>query len=238
MNTRTRIRAAAAIMASAVTLAACGAGAKPVSSATHPSAAPTASAAPATTVAPTTTTTKPAPNLKAELLSLSQLPAGWSVASPPSKGGGGSTLGGCLPARRLSTTAKARAQVNYQGGSNGFPALQENIDYYSSAARATAAASAFQKALSGCHRFAYSSGGDPVTGTLGQMSMPTLGTGSAAYQIGLTVKTASLSVTFGMDLVAVRQGQTVASVRYEDFGTPSVAAFEHLAGLAAGKLAS
>lgn len=150
--------------------------------------------------------------LKAEALSLNDMPTGWSVDN--SSSGGTSNLGGCL--KSLATPSRipkglVRVQVKYVDES--VPALQENLISGKDARQR------FQKEvtiLNGCKSISFtSSDGTQVTGTVGAMSFPNVGASvpTNAFALNFTAK----GISIGADIVLFRVGQLFGDVLYEDF---------------------
>jgi hypothetical protein len=155
-----------------------------------------------------------------ELLSVSDLPAGWtSTPVNPSSSG---TF--CRFAANLKSLASGHAEADFANGN--FPVFDELIAGYSSPPTQVLAKAVSE--LDGCTTFKAEGG----TFTLGRMSLPQLGTASAAYQANGTVKGFNL----GLDLVFVQKGNRILGVFYGDLGTPDVAQVESFARLAAARL--
>jgi hypothetical protein len=162
---------------------------------------------------PTAAASATSNSLRSELLSLSQMPVGWSVEAP-SSGGGGSDAGSCLddtsammPRHVTPTTAFAAFQYGGQ-----LPLLAEVLVERRDAARA------FPHAMAGCKT--------------GQMSFPSFGDQSAAYALSLT--------NFSGFALFERRGSTIMllfELGSPIFGgAPSVNQFEHFARMAAAKV--
>jgi hypothetical protein len=198
------------------------------------STAPKNTAPPAahpSTSAPSTSATVPAPNLNAELLAVSDLPAGWSVvpssdsSSPAPK---------CLQNVKSDLKATSKAEATFADGSNGLPVLDEYLAYLPSNGRS--AMTVIRHVLSGCGHISVTSGGDTLAGTIGAMSFPAVGDQSSAYQMNLSATVSGLSITLGIDLVVFRKADTVAMIIYGDLGTPDIHALHPLVEDAAAKL--
>jgi uncharacterized lipoprotein YehR (DUF1307 family) len=178
-----------------------------------------------------TSATTPPPDLNAELLSISDLPAGWSVE--PSSGST-STTPQCLANIKTDVKATSKAEATFVGGSNGVPILDELLGY--EPGQAQSVMTFFSHALSGCGQISITSGGQTLTGTVGAMSFPAVADQSSAYQMNLSGTFSGVSLTFGIDLIAFRKADTVALILYGDLGTPDISALENFVQHAAAKL--
>lgn len=219
---------AAAVMA-AVSLASCSTGSKQASPSTATSKTTASSTAPASP-APTTA---PAPDLTSELLQVGDLPAGWSVDNSASSSS--SSEPKCISDAKPAAAPTAQAQAAFQDGSNGLPSLSEELAYLPG--KAVSALTAASTALASCKQATFTSGGYKFSGTFGQMSFPSIGQQSAAYQWNLSTVSSGLTITLGIDILVFRQGQTDGLLVYLDLGTPDLTAFESFARQAGTKLA-
>lgn len=129
--------------------------------------------------APTTATQSPAPNVQPLLLSISDLPSGWSVDNTPQ-----SASTSCYTNPLAQVTSKSYAHIYFaQGGS--LPALAEELGYYASGPSSFATIS---NTLNKCKTFTETGNGQVITGSMGPMSSPTYGDQSAAYDATLTIQ--------------------------------------------------
>jgi hypothetical protein len=155
---------------------------------------------------PATAVTKS--QIRAKVLSLSNMPTGWSVDN--SGGGTTSDIGGCLKGlEAIKKRAKGivRESVAYQDGT--VPLLQEIIE---AGPGAVARYRKFNAILLGCKAISFSASGSKVTGTVGAMSFPKVGDSSSAYAVNLTAQ----GVTAGLDLVLFKVGQFDGLLEYGD----------------------
>jgi hypothetical protein len=170
--------------------------------------------------------------IEAQLLSLSDLRAGWSVNNSPDTD---RTYPSCLlSAVSLSGVVGATATARFQGGSDGIPLLEEGIADIPGQARQFM--SAFDAVLGGCGRVTFQSGGDTFTGDTEALSFPKLGDQSEAYQMNLSTTTNGLSLTLGLDFVAIRKGDEVAVLYHMSLGTSDASQLQQFAQTAAAKL--
>jgi hypothetical protein len=146
------------------------------------------------------------PNVRSLLLSISDLPTGWTVDNSSNAAGSLS----CVPGS-LAHGAEADADASFERG-GGLPVLEESIGFFASAPPVFAVA---VKALNACKTFTTTGGGRSHRGTLGAMSFPSYGDQSAAYDANLTVQ--GLNVNEG--LVLVRKGGYIALVVLGDVGS-------------------
>lgn len=209
--------------------AACGSNA-PNSATTTPSAADASTKPPAAHAS--TSATPPAPDLTAELLSVSDLPAGWSVV--PSTDSSNSSTPKCLRALKTVAKATSKAETTFTDGSNGLPELDEFLVYLPGQGKK--AMKLVSQILAGCGQLSMTSGGQTLKGTLGAMSFPAVAEQSFAYQLNLSATVSGLSVTVGIDLIVFRKADTVAEILYGDLGTPDISVLQPIVWDAAAKL--
>jgi hypothetical protein len=198
--------------------------------------APADSNAPASTTPPvaqssTTPTAAPAPDLNAELLTISDLPAGWSVV--PSSGGS-SAAPRCLLHAQTGLKATSKAEATFADGSDGLPLLGEYLSYLPG--QGQSAMAFLSRRLSSCGHISLTSDGQALTGTMGAMSFPAVADQSSAYQMNLSASVSGLSITLGIDLIVFRKADTVAMILYGDLGTPDIQAVQRIVRHAAAKL--
>ncbi len=105
---------------------------------TPPKSSSSSPAAPASTPVVT-----PAPDLTSELLSLSDLPAGWSAVGSSDSG-----EPKCLDTVRSDLNAVSKAEATYVGGSSGVPDLEESLAYVPGKGQSDMLA--VSRVLSGC----------------------------------------------------------------------------------------
>ncbi|MDA8297412.1 MAG: hypothetical protein M0004_12650 [Actinomycetota bacterium] len=164
-------------------------------------------------------------DVKPMLLSVDQMPAGWSVTST---GGGGSATG-CVTPRLRGSKPYSTGSVAYQQGS-GPPEIEERLAAYSGPL-----AKKFAKVVStlaACRALTMPNGKRKVHAQLGQMSFPKMGNQSAAFALTASVR----GINLGADILMVRKGQIVLLLMELDLGTPSLSQFEHFAHLALAKV--
>lgn len=188
---------------------------------------------PSSTPGAAATTGSPTPNLQTQLLTVSDLPAGWSIDN---SGSSSSSTPACLKPLKGTNGGKGHVSANFQEGANGLPSLQEALTYFPGTAPQELAMLA--RTLNSCGEIKFSASGHTYTGTVGQLSVPTLGDQSEAYQLALTAKADGVTVTIGLDLLAIREGSTVIGLIYGDLGTPDIGQFQQLAIKAVAKVST
>jgi hypothetical protein len=159
------------------------------------------------------------------LLSIDQIPTGWSVVSSAG-GGGAGCLSNTLEPKGIKQTAKA--SVSFEDNGN-VPEVDEALATF------TNAKTGYKKIvanLMACKHFSGKSGGEKVTGTVGPMSFPHYGDASAAFAVSFTVQGAA----FGEDLLIVRKGNTVMGINEGDLAPVDVSQFQGFVQKAVAKL--
>jgi hypothetical protein len=147
--------------------------------------------------------------LSSELLSVTQMPSGWSTDVQT----GGSSPG-CLAHlfEPLGTKQTSSATVNFVYNGK-LPLVSEKLGTYSNVK------TAYKKivaTLAGCKRVTGVSGSQKVTGTVGKLKTPHYGDASAAYAVKLVIQGTSI----GNDIVIVRKGSVVMGM--EEANPPPV----------------
>jgi hypothetical protein len=175
---------------------------------------------------PAASTTAP-PDIQSLVLSISDLPTGWTEDNSPNNS---SSLSCEPPAMHNYIT---RADVTFdQGG--GLPVLIESLRYYNSATTSSATTSFAigVAALNACKTFTTTGSGTNYSGTLGAMSSPTYGDQSAAYNLNLTVQ----GLNFNEGFVVVRKGNYIALVILGDIGSLDSATLQGFVTRAVAKI--
>jgi len=161
--------------------------------------------------------------LKSKLITVSQLPSGWSVDNSSSSG---STNGGCFANTKHIETRGGDIDVSASFENGNLPDFTEEI------AGGRSLSSNFtkiKKYLNGCKKVSINDSGATYSGTVGAMSFPTVGSRSAAYQVSLSVK----GFTLGIDIVVFQVTASLGGVLlYDDLGQPDVGQLESFGRLA------
>jgi len=141
------------------------------------------------------------PKLSSELLSVNQMPSGWSIDVQS-----GGSAPGCL-ARLFEPKGvqqATHATVNFVYNGN-LPLISEKLGTYSNAA------TAYKKivaTLSDCTHVRGLSGSQKVTGTIGKLKMSSYRDASAAFEVKLDIQGTKIT----NDIVIVRKGGVVMGV--------------------------
>jgi hypothetical protein len=152
------------------------------------------------------------------------MPSGWSVDNSTSSSSGSIP---CLKSIKSPTRHQEKASVAYKDGS--LPAVQEVI---AAGQGVSASYTKLTHALANCQTFTYSSGGQKITGKVGPLSFPPVGSHSNAYAITLSVQ----GVNAGVDAVLFKSGGYVGAVLYESIGTPDLSQAEAFVNEAVSKV--
>jgi hypothetical protein len=139
--------------------------------------------------------------LSGQLLSVSQVPTGWSAASSAGDNGVG-CMENLLEPAGTKQTPKAQA---YFVGPDLLAVFDEKLATYSSATKTYRKIIA---TMTACKVVNAINKGHVVTGTAGAMSFPRYANASEAFALRLT----SLGVTLRCDYLLVRQGSVVAGI--------------------------
>jgi hypothetical protein len=164
------------------------------------------------------------PNPKTELLTVADLPAGWSTTTTSK-----STATGCGEVgKALEKGSRATARGTYDLAT--VPEVQEYIAAYATAAKAKASLAAITAELNGCTSYAVSGG----TVSVGPLSFPHYGTSSFAWSFSLTEK----GITVAQDVVIALKASQVILVSYANIGTPDRASAEAVTKKAVAKVSA
>lgn len=170
-----------------------------------------------------TTTTTPSPNVQPLLLSITDLPTGWSVDNTPQ-----SSSTSCYTNPLAQVSSRSYAHIDFaQGG--GLPELAEELGYYASGLSSFATIS---KTLNSCKTFTETSKGQVITGSMGVMSSPTYGDQSAAYDATLTIQ----GVDVNQGFVMVLRGNYITLVALGDIGSLDTPTLQGFVNQAVGKI--
>jgi hypothetical protein len=156
-----------------------------------------------------------APRLSAELLSVSQMPTGWSIDNS-SGGSGFGCLATILEPKGIKQTSHAGITFDVNGNT---PVLSEKLATYSNAR------TAYKKivaTLSSCKHVSGTSGGTKATGTVGQMSFPHYGNASAAFSVSLVIQ----GTAYGEDALIVRKANVIMGIVEADLPPVDVSQFQ------------
>jgi len=159
--------------------------------------------------------------LKKELLTLSQLPKDWLVASPSPI-----ELPGCkASAQPTKSTAQAIAHFDYKV-IEGFPEINEVLATYN---KVTVAFNTLTAGLAGCKHFTTVKHGKNIVVTITKISFKSYGDQSAAYKLSLSAA-GTAGVLFNGLMLVIRDGTTLLDLQDSNTsGGVSANVFESLA---------
>jgi hypothetical protein len=172
---------------------------------------------------------QPAPDLKAQLLTVADLPAGWSIGN--SNGGDNTSAPSCVQRFDSELHTNVKADASFVKGSD-FPVFAQSIGYFGSNATARSKFSAGAEIYNACTDVSFTSDGQKVTGSMAAMSFPKFGDQSQAWDMTFTVE----GTTLVLDLVLMQKGAELEQVSYGDFGTPDLNELRTWAKSAADKM--
>jgi hypothetical protein len=162
-------------------------------------------------------------NLKSKLITVSQLPSGWSVDN---SSGSGSSSGGCFANTKHIETRGGDVETSASFENGNLPDFTEEL------AGGRSLSSNFakiEKYLNNCKKASFTDSGTTYSATVGAMSFPTVGSRSAAYQVSFSIK----GFTVGIDIVIFQATTTMGGVLlYDDLGQPDVRQLQSFAKLA------
>lgn len=152
--------------------------------------------------------------LKSKMLSLSNLPAGWSVSNFDAL----DDLSDCISALQL-TTAKHHATVSASFKDGTLPLLEEYLGWVSNGASDDY--KLIVQALRRCRGpMDASLDGVPTTVTVKPMSYRTYGNRSTAFSMGTAFQYEGVKLSTGSDLVIFQVRRVVGFVLYGELGIP------------------
>jgi hypothetical protein len=154
------------------------------------------------------------PKLSAMLLSIGQMPTGWAVYNGPNTGLG--CLANILEPKSIKLTAKASVEFD---GNGSLPVVIERLATF------TNAKTGYKKIvanLTACKRLSVTTGGQKVSGTVGQMSFPHYGNASEACEASLTLQ----GMAYGEDFLIVRKGSITMDIEEGDLPSVNVSQFQ------------
>jgi hypothetical protein len=172
--------------------------------------------------------------LATQLLTLADLPAGWSITNNPSAssaGAGAGSINGCTVPNFHSAEA-GRAEASFQGGAAGIPSAAETLASFAGNAATTNYQTA-KSSLDACKTFSIPSGGKTYQGTVAPLSLgQSFGSASSAWQLGVDAD----GFTFGIDAVFVQKGREDMSITYFGLGAPDLSTLRSLVAKAVANM--
>jgi hypothetical protein len=176
-------------------VAGCSSGAKQAQTLSAASSPPASASAPAPS---------PTANLSAELLTVNDLPAGWSSSTPSSSEGGAASC------KALNNgpwkTLPEHAEADFQESGVG-PYLSEELSA-GSATQISHAWTAFGTATSTCRSFSGTTSSGTAQYSLQALSFPSYGNQTYAFAVSLSES----GVTASGDIVVVRKGDALVQI--------------------------
>ena len=164
--------------------------------------------------ATTATTVLTDADLQPMLLTVDDMPTGWSIDTTDSSNSSDG-MPKCLQELDSLDTgpSDASAEAKFIGSASGLPAADETIGPFGPGAPSTFdQATAF---LDSCSDVSFDSDGQHISGTMGKMAFPAVGDQSAAWRMSYTVQGLPLTI----DVVLARQGDLGVLVSAAYFGT-------------------
>jgi hypothetical protein len=162
-------------------------------------------------------------DLKSKLITVGQLPSGWSVDNSSSSS---SSNGGCFANTKHIETRGGDIDVSASFEDGNLPDFTEEL------AGGHSLSSNFTKIeryLNSCKKVSFTDSGTTYSGTVGAMSFPTVGSRSAAYQVSFSVQ----GFTVGIDIIVFQATSSIGGVLlYDDLGQPDVGQLQGFAKLA------
>jgi hypothetical protein len=167
--------------------------------------------------------------VNSQLLTLSDLPAGWSVDNSTSSG----SLQGCnTKSFDAKSQETARGEAAYKNGTS-VPSIDETIAAFPTPEKARTLYAEGTQVIEACKTFTITDNGQKYSGNAGQMSLgASYGDQTKAYQFTVNVQ----GFNAGIDIVAVLKGSEVMLFEYADLGTPDLATVNGLVAKATAKL--
>ena len=160
--------------------------------------------------------------LRAELLSTAELPAGWTLDSTSSSG----STSVCGVTKVLRPKVKADVAFSYAGK---LPELGEGLATVPNGSQAFARAN---HALGTCSTITIHNGGETLHGRLARLQFPALAPHSAAYAATFSVQGQTLT----LDLVVAAKPHSMFLLDYADIGPTNTATLQHYATQALAKV--
>jgi hypothetical protein len=210
------------------TAAACNGSTTKTSSSSPPAVPPSV---PGSTAVATTTTTLPSlPGIPLLMLSVHDMPRGWTVSSDATSSGSFS----CFDSHTRPVGEMARSEVSFRRGTKATPAIAEAAGSFTSP-RAVQAYARLVRAFTSCKEVAITTNGHRIEGTIRALSLAPVGDESRGWQIEFSTPSGGVTVTFDLDVVAFRVGIYDGELIVSDLGAPDVTLVQSLAARAAAK---
>lgn len=209
-----------AAVSTLLVLAACGSSVVPGSPASSDG-----SSSPSTVA---NTPSKPAPDLKAQLLTVAGLPSGWAVDN--SSDSGNASTPSCLKSLKATMHSLNEAEADFVKGTD-FPQF-EQVAYFGTANTALQKFSAGVALVDACKDISLTTDGHKIKGSIGTMSFPSVGDRSHAWNLVLSAE----GINVGFYVVYVQKGAELENLVYGDLGTPDLDEYTTLVNAAVAKM--
>lgn len=171
-----------------------------------------------------------AADLKRQLLTLADLPAGWKVDNSKDSGNDSSDEPSCMKSLDSVPDPKPEAGITFVQGA-GFPLIGETLVYGGDAGEHYM--SFARNAFDGCRNVSLKSNGEMMRGTIAAIAFPKLGADDLrAWRMSFTVQ----GIPFDFDVVLARKGAELLMGGYADLGSPDVGELESVTGKAIAKM--
>lgn len=177
----------------------------------------------------TQATAQPNGQLKSQLLTVDDLPTGWSVDSSGKDSSEGAPE--CLRDLKDVMETDEHADAEFVKGDQ-FPSLSQGMGRFADKNAAVQAFTQGSALTDRCTDISFTSDGVKVTGTIGAMSLPPFGERSRAWRITLSAQ----GITLGMFVLMAQKGAEVQVLAYGNLGSPDVDEFTELAKRATDKM--
>lgn len=169
------------------------------------------------------------PDLKSQLLKVSDLPTGWSTDQDDEDDDAEGSE--CLTNAKKLFNPIAKETADFTKGS--MPSLSETVAYFPRVEQATVALTSVFEAYIACQKFWIKYDGKKLTGDIDELSFPLVGEQSRVLTSEIDVQ----GFTLGLHQILLRKGNIVLTMMYFDLGTPDVDEFQDLVKRAYAKLA-
>jgi hypothetical protein len=177
---------------------------------------------------PAGNTTLTAAEIKAQLLTVADLPAGWRIDNSDD-GNDDSGEPSCMAGLDSVPDPSPEADVTFVHR-GGFPMLMEDVGYVGSSG--SRYLSLVAKALNGCTDVSFDADGETLRGTISALTFPQLGDEARAWSMAFTVQ----GIPFDFDLLFVRKGGELLMIGYADLGMRHPSELELFATKALAKM--
>jgi pimeloyl-ACP methyl ester carboxylesterase len=167
------------------------------------------------------------PALESRLLSVTDLPAGWS-ARHTAAGGGESTVRSCLSGLDIRAKGWTHASAEFVQG----PSVPSLNEYLATGPRNDQVWESLNSSLARCTKVSFALGSLKASGTFGTLSFPRIVVPHAAYALDFKIG----GIPFGLDLVLFDADNRLGEVTYSDMGSPDVTTVVKYVNAAVAKL--